>query len=40
VHGTMHDAALAAGKLTRVRNGGQPTHRKSLCLDGYLRFYQ
>jgi putative addiction module component (TIGR02574 family) len=30
----MHDAALAAGKLTRVRNGGQPTHRKSLCLEG------
>ena len=28
----MHEAALALGKLTRVRNGGQPTHRKSLCL--------
>jgi len=26
------DAALACGKLTRVRNSGQPTHRKSLCL--------
>ena len=33
----MHDAALAAGKLTRVRNGGQPTHRKSLCLGDSLR---
>jgi hypothetical protein len=31
--GTVHEAALAAGKLTRVRPGGQPTHRKSLCLD-------
>jgi hypothetical protein len=34
VHGAMHEAALALGKLTRVRNGGQPTPRKSLCLGG------
>jgi hypothetical protein len=32
VPATMHDAALAAGTLTRVHHGGQPTHRKSLCL--------
>jgi hypothetical protein len=29
VHGTMHEAALASGKLPRVRHGGQPTPRKS-----------
>src|SRR5262249_41719765 len=28
-----HDAALASRKLTRGSPGGQPTHRKSLCLD-------
>src|SRR5919108_4612197 len=28
----MHEMAVASRKLTRVRNGGQPTHRKSLCL--------
>jgi hypothetical protein len=28
----MHEAALASSKLTRLRNGGQPTHRKPLCL--------
>ena len=28
----MHDAALALGKLTRDKTGGQPTPRKSLCL--------
>jgi len=27
------EAALASGKLTRGATGGQPTHRKSLCLD-------
>jgi hypothetical protein len=27
-----HDAALASCKLTRGATGGQPTHRKSLCL--------
>src|SRR5262249_49414057 len=27
-----HEAALASGKLTRGSPGGQPTHRKSLCL--------
>jgi hypothetical protein len=32
----MHDAALALGKLTRVRNGGQPTPRKSLCLASFF----
>jgi hypothetical protein len=32
VPATMHDAALAAGTLTRVHHGGQLTHRKSLCL--------
>src|SRR5262249_12391039 len=26
------EAALASGKLTRGATGGQPTHRKSLCL--------
>jgi len=29
VHGTLHEAALASGPRTRVRNGGQPTPRKS-----------
>ena len=27
-----HAVALASGKLTHDRTGGQPTHRKSLCL--------
>jgi len=27
-----HQAVLAWGKLTRVRTGGQLTHRQSLCL--------
>jgi hypothetical protein len=26
------EAALAYGQLTRVGTGGQPTHRKALCL--------
>jgi hypothetical protein len=26
------EAALTSGKLTRGGTGGQPTHRKSLCL--------
>jgi hypothetical protein len=30
------EAALAAGKLTRGGTGGQPTHRKSLCLGRRL----
>jgi hypothetical protein len=34
VHLAVHDAALALGKLIRVSNGGQPTHQKSLCLEG------
>jgi hypothetical protein len=29
-----HAVALASGKLTHDRTGGQPTHRKSLCLGG------
>jgi hypothetical protein len=32
VHLAVHEAALAAGQLTRGRPGGQPTPRKSLCL--------
>src|SRR6266705_1234342 len=28
----LQDGNLQGSQLTRVRNGGQPTHRKSLCL--------
>jgi hypothetical protein len=33
VQGAMHAAALACRERTRVTNGGQPTSRKSLCLQ-------